>query len=152
VEADRLLNQLIEVEKEQQRIYASRLKIETNIGMKQLLTSLIEQEKDHERRLTDLSEAAAPETLFDSRKLARFSLSSYSKTQKYSESLNVNDMLNLIIEEEEIASRLYSDISAMCRDDERGFVFTSLAFEENKHKNWAMDRYELEMLSGFSDS
>ncbi len=147
--AEELVESVIKKEQEQQKMFSSGLKNSANMGMKQLLSSILEQEKDHERRLGEALANADMDDLFHADGLARFSFVPYEPATSYKSDISTNDFLNLIIEYEEKTSKMYSDISELCTDDDTRFLFTSLAFEENKHKTWAVDRYELEMISGF---
>ena len=147
--AAELIQTCVEIEKSFQGVYKKYLQGTTSPGLRKLLTSLIEQEHDHEVRLGEIARGHDLQELFIPDILKDFTFSRYSNTIESSPDLSVNDIMNLIIKSEEESARMYSDISEMCLDESIGFLFTTLAFEENKHKNWAVDRYELELLSGF---
>ncbi len=142
-----LLQNALDREQEDQKIYKEYARNTTSQGLVQLLSSLIDQEEEHTKELTELAAGDDPESMFTAEGLASFDVSSYSPKSRFSPDMTVNDFLNHVIDREESGVRFYSAIAGICSDEDLAFTFNNLSFEEQKHKNWAMDRYELEMLS-----
>lgn len=117
------------------------------MGLKQLLASLASQEKEHAKKIQELLSSLDTDDIFDKFNAQAFSMSDYMTNKKLDPTMNYNDLLTAIIEKEEKACALYSFLSTSTSASEVSFLFSTLAFEEQKHKSWAVDRYELEMLA-----
>ena len=142
-----LLQYALEREKKDQSIYTQYARKTSSQGLVQLLHSLIDQEDVHIKELNTIAERGDIDDLFAAEKLARLDHSSFETGSAFSPEMTTNDFLNHLIELKESGVRFYSALAGMCSDEELSFTFNNLSFEEQKHKNWAMDRYELEMLS-----
>ncbi len=51
------------------------------------------------------------------------------------------------MKKEEKSYELYKWLEGKARDSEIKYIFRRLAEEEKKHKKWAQDRYDLEILT-----
>jgi len=149
LDIDKTLDRIISLEIEIENTYISYIKKTDNQSLKQLLYSLLDQEKEHKKRLIEIKKNPSLLYAFADWKDREFSLKLYVSDKKYSESISQNDFLLFLIDKKEKMSKLYSNLSSMARDRNIAFFFTSLAYEEQKHKNWVVNRYELEMLSSF---
>lgn len=137
-----------EIEKQDQDYYTRYIKKTERPGLKKLLSSLISQEKEHERQLSEVQQDPVIEEAF-SNAPADVDAAKFQTEHQFSENMDYNDLLNLIIEREQKAADLYSFIASSTNYDEIRYFFENLAAEERKHKSWAVNRYELEMLSSF---
>jgi rubrerythrin len=117
-------------------------------GMKNLLGSLISQEREHEKQLGEVLEDPLTEEAFENAP-GDIDSSQFASKTEFSKTMSYNDLLNMIIEKEEKSAELYSYIASLTDYDEIRYIFENLASEERKHKTWAVNRYELEMLSSF---
>lgn len=145
---EELLRIAVEREKEDIKIYKDYVKHTTSRGIGQLLSSLIDQEEEHEREINTLLGRDDLDTLFNGKDLAVFQADSYLPSSSYSQDLSTNDFLNHVIEREDMGVKFYSSLAGMCLPEDVAFMFNNLSFEEQKHKSWAVNRYELEMLAG----
>lgn len=126
--------------------YLKCMKQTDRIGLRQLLLSLASQEKEHAKKIEDLLSSVDPEEVFDKFDEEGFDPAAYAFVGTIEASMNYNDILMSIIDMEERTFRLYSLLAESTGLSEVSFLFSALAFEEQKHKSWAVDRYELEML------
>lgn len=117
--------------------------------MQQLLASLLDQEKEHERMLVELSNSFSYDEMFRDFEKIDVDLKQYTVIKDAASFENYNDILTHIIEREERGAALYADLSKLSGKEEVTVLFSNMGFEEQKHKNWAVDRYELEMLASF---
>lgn len=135
-----------DAERKDQEHYSAYIKKTERQGLKNLLNSLISQENEHEKRLTEVLEDPLIEEAFIDAPPTT-DISNFTTKKDFSDSMDYNDLLNLIIEKESKTAALYSFIASSTDYDEIRYFFENLAAEERKHKKWAVDRYELEMLS-----
>lgn len=138
----------MESEKQVQQEYSLYLKKTERQGLKKLLSSLVSQEKEHERQLKEVLDDPVIEQAFASSD-DDIDPSRFEAKATFTIDMNYNDLLTLIIEREEKAHELYSFIASSTDYDEIKYYFENLASEEKKHRSWTVSRYELEMLSSF---
>ena len=135
------------MEVKDQEQYSEFSKTTEKTGLKQLLGSLSEQEKGHAGKLRNLLETIDLDETFKEFNADTFRMEDYVSGKIFNAKMNYNDLLTAIIDREEKAFQLYSFLSTCTRTAEVSFLFSTIAFEEQKHKSWAVDRYELEMLA-----
>ena len=143
------MDHLIRREQEDQELYKAYLEKVDKPGMQQLLHSLLDQEHEHERMLENIINSHSYDDIFKDSERVAIDLGRYSLRKLLSEDMNYNDILNHIIEREERGAALYAELSRHAGTEEVTVIFSNMGFEEQKHKNWAVDRYELEMLASF---
>ena len=143
------MNNLIHREKEDQELYKAYLEKVDKPGMQQLLNSLLDQEHEHERMLEEITESYSYDEIFKDPDRIPLDLERFSLRKQLSDDMNYNDILTHIIEREERGAGLYAALSKSAATEEVAVIFSNMGFEEQKHKNWAVDRYELEMLASF---
>ncbi len=136
----------IEREREAQEIYLGYYKTTDRIGFRQLLLSMAEMEKEHEKKLTMLKQGIAQNRVFSSGKIIDLKLSDFLVNVEYSPDMDYGDFLIVIIKKENEAEQLYKRLESLAEEREVKQLFWSLADEERKHKAWAQDRYDLEIL------
>jgi rubrerythrin len=116
--------------------------------IRKLFLSIADQEEDHVKTLKELLEDPAYQKALAEEVGKKEDLQKIFSEGKGDIPLsNINDLLSAMSSREEGRSKLYSYLSSKIVDENTEFLFTNLAFEEKKHHNWIMDRYELEMLS-----
>jgi rubrerythrin len=143
------LDHLIRREREDQALYKAYLQKVEKPGMQQLLHSLLDQEHEHERMLENITNSHSYDEVFRDAERVPVDLVRYTLSKELSDDMNYNDILTHIIEREERGAALYAELSKLAGNDEVTVLFSNMGFEEQKHKNWAVDRYELEMLASF---
>ena len=144
---DAALDFAIEREQDAQQTYRSYAKATQRSGFRELLLSMVDQEAEHEKRLRELKQtqifAAKPSasTDFDMK------ISEFTVDVAFSPQMNYQDFLILVMKREEKAVHLYEWLQTVSQDSDLSVLFERLAEEERKHKAWAQDRYDLEILT-----
>ena len=136
----------IQKEREAQKTYASYAALTSKAGFKQLLLSMLEMEKEHEARLLEIKNSADLESGFSPAAAADTGLDEILVDVEYRPDMEYGDFLILVIKKESKAEKLYRALGSMARDASLQHTFRLLADEEAKHKIWAQDRYDLEIL------
>jgi rubrerythrin len=141
-----VLSFAIQREREAQEIYQSYSKATPYQGMRTLLVSMAEQEREHEKKLHELAARGDGDSLFRGQRAQDLGLEAYTTAVVFSPRMNYQDFLLLVIRKENESLRLYAQlrdrtVAADVRD-----LFDGLAEEEKRHKAWAQDRYDLEIL------
>ncbi len=143
---NKVIDFAIERERESQEIYLGYYKTTDRIGFRQLLLSIAEMEKEHEKKLTMLKQGIAQNRVFSSGKIIDLKLSDFLVNVEYSPDMDYGDFLILIIKKENESEEFYKRLESLVEEQEVKQLFRSLADEERKHKAWAQDRYDLEIL------
>ena len=143
-----LIEYALKCEQRDQEEYSRYMKKTDRQGLKNLLSSLISQEKEHERQLREVLEDPVIEQAF-TKSNQDVDESRFAPDTDFDEGMNYNDLLTLIMDREDKAVQLYQFIAAATDYDEIKYFFENLSSEEKKHKSWTVSRYELEMLSSF---
>ena len=133
-------------ERESQEIYLDYARKTERTGFRQLLLSMVDMEKEHENKLKELKEGKGQSALFNGTQSVEIRLTNYIAQEEFSPDMDYGDFLVLIIKREEKAEKLYEELKSLAADTEVKELFSWLAEEERKHKAWAQDRYDLEIL------
>jgi rubrerythrin len=136
----------LERERESQEIYLDYARKTQRMGFRQLLLSMADMEKEHENKLKELKEGKGQSALFDGTQSVEARLTDFMVEEEFSLDMDYGDFLVLIIKREEKAEKLYEELKSIAVDTEVEELFSWLAEEERKHKAWAQDRYDLEIL------
>jgi len=136
----------LERERESQEIYLNYARKTQRMGFRQLLLSIVDMEKEHENKLKELKEGKDQSTLFSGSESVKARLTDFMVQEDFSPDMDYGDFLVLIIKREEKAKKLYEELESLAADTEVKELFSWLANEEGKHKTWAQDRYDLEIL------
>jgi rubrerythrin len=128
-------------------LYGGYLASTTNQGLKQLLRSIISQEKDHVKRLAELKKAGDLSGLLEADGNLEVSVDAPPVPEEAAFGTPSARYLSLVIERERLAAELYRTLGAKAANPELSFLFRRLSDEELKHKAMAQNRYELEELS-----
>jgi rubrerythrin len=133
-------------EREAQAIYASYAAHTRRTGFRQLLLSMEEMEKEHEAKLLEVRDTPDLEGAFSPSAVADMGLAEILVEVDYSPDMEYGDFLILVIKKESKAEKLYRNLESLARTESLKHTFHLLAEEESKHKIWAQDRYDLEIL------
>lgn len=136
----------LERERESQEIYLDYARKTQRMGFRQLLLSMVDMEKEHENKLKELKEGKGRSFLFDGTQSLKARFTDFMVQEEFSPDMDYGDFLVLIIKREEKALKLYEELESLVADTEVKELFSWLAEEEKKHKVWAQDRYDLEIL------
>jgi rubrerythrin len=136
----------IQREQEAQEIYASYAAQTSRPGFRQLLLSMAEMEKDHETRLREIQSGTDLAAGFTDSTAADLGLDEQLVDVEYTPDMEYGDFLILVIKKESRAEKLYRVLAGLARKPDLQHTFRLLAEEEGKHKSWAQDRYDLEIL------
>jgi len=140
-----VLDFAIQREREARSIYLEYAKATSYQGMRSLLVSMAEQEREHEAKLAELASRGG-EPGFSGRKAEDLNLDAYMATVSFSPAMNYQDFLLLVIQKENASLRLYEQLAEGASETDVRELFAGLAEEEKRHKAWAQDRYDLEIL------
>ena len=136
----------IEREREAQELYLAYTKNTQRAGFIQLLISMVEMEKEHEKKLLSLKKGGRLNNIFPSDSIQDLKISDYLVDIDFSPDMEYGDFLILVIKKESGSEKLYRYLESLTIDQEVKQIFQVLAEEEKKHKIWAQDRYDLEIL------
>ena len=136
----------IEREREAQELYLAYIKYTQRAGFIQLLISMVEMEKEHEKKLLSLKAGGKLNHIFPSGSIQDLKISDYLVDIDFYPDMEYGDFLILVIKKESSAENLYRYLESLTTDQEVKQIFQVLAEEEKKHKIWVQDRYDLEIL------
>ncbi len=142
-----ILDFAIEKEIEAQKTYLAYAASAGGRSLRKLLLSMVDQEKDHEKSLRELKERGDVLGAFQPAGDVDIELDKYTVDIEYRDDMNYQDFLLLVIKKEEKSYELYKALEATAKDTDVKYLFSRLAEEEKKHKKWAQDRYDLEILT-----
>jgi len=142
-----ILDFAIAKEVEAQNIYLSYADRTEKRGLRKLLLSMADQEKEHEKRLNELKEGGSPDLVFSETVKTDIRISDYTVDVEFSRDMSYQDFLLLVIKREEKSYQLYKWLLRKADNEEIQLIFRQLSVEEKKHKAWAQDRYDLEILT-----
>jgi rubrerythrin len=136
----------IEREREAQSTYYSYARETERRSFSQLLLSMAEMEKEHERKLVALKQGANLAALFTPPKAEDLGLTEMLVEVPFSPDMDYGDFLILVIRKEGEAEDLYRKLEGLTDSGDVKNMFRLLADEERKHKNWAQERYDQDIL------
>jgi len=140
----------VEQEEAAVELYSTYLARTENQGLKQLLRSLIGQEKEHTRRLQELKKAGNVERLFTAEGKLGIDGERYRGTSGPVSELSSAQFLSVVVEKEGVAAELYELMASRTTNRELALLFRRLGGEERKHQAMARNRFELESLGAGS--
>ena len=144
---DSIIDFAIEKEIEAQNIYLTYAGRTSGKGLRKLLLTMVDQEKEHEKRLKELKESGDISHVLPDKKVIDIKIGDYAVDVEFSEDMSYQDFLLLVIKREEKSLQLYKWLEGKTSDSDAKYLFSRLAEEEKKHKAWAQDRYDLEILT-----
>jgi rubrerythrin len=142
-----LIDFAIQREKEAQKMYQTYSNVTDNPSLKKLLISMMDQEKAHERKLLKLKSGANLEQLFPGKQVEDIKIADYLVDVEFSPQMDYQDFLILVMKKEDKSVQLYHMLAEKTVNVDIKQIFLSLMEEEKKHKAWAQDRYDLEILT-----
>lgn len=128
-------------------VFAKYSKVIEWIGMSRLLQSIIDIEKEHEKKLLRIYQSGKIEELFDLIPEIPFSAGDFFKNVEYTDKMDYSDFLSMVILQLNESCRLYGYFTSISRGDTLRHFFNTLSAESKKQKMWVLDRYELEILT-----
>jgi rubrerythrin len=137
----------IEREREAQSTYYSYARETERRSFSQLLLSMAEMEREHERKLVALKQGAGMTELFTPPKTEDLGLAEMLIEVPFSPEMDYGDFLILVIRKEGEAEALYRRLGGLTENMDVKKMFRLLADEERKHKDWAQERYDQEILN-----
>ena len=144
---DDILTFAIEKEREAQETYSTYAKTTEKSGFRRLLLSMVAQEKDHEKILLELKTGKSTEAALSAESSVDVKIADYLVDVEFSTDMSYQDFLILVMKREEKAVQLYQYLKEQSDSSDAKSLFERLADEEKKHKAWAQDRYDLEILT-----
>ena len=143
---EEIIDFAIKREREAQATYLSYAGQTGRRGFSELLLSMAEMEKEHELKLTALKQGQSTAELFTPSKLEDLGLAEMLVEVPFSADMDYGDFLVLVIRKESEAEQLYRKLGSLTTSPEVRSMFALLADEERKHKDWAQERYDEEIL------
>jgi rubrerythrin len=144
---EEILDYAIGRERKAQEMYLSYAGGTDRQGFRQLLLSMARMEQEHEHKLTQLRGGGGSEGLFRPLAGSDQKLDEMLVAVPFAPDMEYGDFLILVIQREGEAEKLYRRLAALARDTRAGELFQVLAEEERKHKTWAQDRYDRDILT-----
>jgi rubrerythrin len=143
---EEIIDFAIEREQEAQATYLSYAGQTERRSFSELLRSMAEMEKEHERKLTALKQGDAAAASFTPPKGADLGLAAMLVEVPFSPTMDYGDFLVLVIRKESDAEQLYRKLQGLTTSADVGNMFALLADEERKHRDWAQERYDEDIL------
>jgi rubrerythrin len=136
----------IQREREAQATYLSYARETDRRSFSELLLSMAEMEKEHERKLLALKTGQRGPKSFTPPKGDDLGLADSLVAVSFSPTMDYGDFLILVIGKERQAEQLYRKLESHSTSSELRSTFHLLADEERKHKDWAQERYDEDIL------
>lgn len=133
-------------EREAQSTYYNYARDTERRSFSQLLLSMAEMEKEHERKLVALRQGASLAELFSPPQTEDLGLTEMLVEVPFSPDMDYGDFLILVIRKEGEAEDLYRKLEGLTGSGDVKNMFRLLADEERKHKDWAQERYDQDIL------
>ena len=115
-------------------------------GLKRFLLSLIEQEKEHAKRLIELKRAGSPDGIFVQSDSSRIDLGTYRSSKVVRAGSSYAEILSFIIEQKDLSAKLYNLLESETTNGDVANLSKRLADEDGKQRVMAQDWYDLEEL------
>jgi rubrerythrin len=143
---EEIIDFAIKREREAQATYLSYAGKTGRRSFSELLLSMAEMEKEHERKLVELKQGRRGLDSFTPSEQADLGLAEMLVEVPFSEDMEYGDFLILVIRKEQDAEQLYRKLGGMTSSAELKNMFALLADEERKHRDWAQERYDQDIL------
>ena len=145
--AERALDRAEQREQENLNTYDIYAAITDHIGLKRLLSSLMEDAKSHLHELEEFRARSDAKDLFDETKAGSIGdLESFEVEYAFDASMEYIDFLRTIFERGEALVAVYDALAGAAADSDAVYFFKRLAEDGRKHAWLAKDRYDLERL------
>jgi rubrerythrin len=136
----------IQREREAQATYLSYAGQTQRRGFSELLLKMAEMEKAHELKLVALKQGQNIAALFTPPKSEDLGLAEMLVEVPFSPDMDYGDFLVLVIQKERQSEKLYHRLEGMTTSPDVRSMFGLLADEERKHRDWAQERYDEDIL------
>jgi rubrerythrin len=136
----------IQREREAQDAYLSYARKTERRSFSSLLLSMAEMEKGHEQKLLALKQDAGIAESFTPPNSEDLGLSEMLVDVPFSPDMDYGDFLVLVIRKERQSEKLYRELEKLTAASDLKSTFRLLANEERKHKDWAQQRYDEDIL------
>jgi rubrerythrin len=143
---EKIIDFAIEREREAQSTYHSYARETERRSFSQLLLSMAEMEKEHERKLVAVKQGGRMVELLTPPKTEDLGLTEMLVEVPFSPDMDYGDFLILVIRKEGEAEDLYRKLEGLTDSTDVKNMFRLLADEERKHKDWAQERYDQDIL------
>ena len=143
---EEIIDFAIQRERDAQAGYLSYAGQTQRRGFRDLLLRMAEMEKEPERKLISLKQGQNTEALFTPPEGEDLGLAAMLVEVPYSPDMDYGDFLVLAIQKERAAEQLYRKLESMTTSPDLRSMFGLLADEERKHRDWAQDLYDQDIL------
>ncbi|MFP4373506.1 MAG: hypothetical protein ACLFPO_04190 [Spirochaetaceae bacterium] len=144
---ERALARAEQLEEENLNTYDIYAAITDHIGLKRLLSTLMEDAKSHLQELGEFRARTDVEDLFDETTAGSIgALESSEVAYAFDASMEYIDFLRTIFEREQALSAVYDALGGAAAEQDAGYFFKRLAEDGRKHAWLAKGRYDLERL------
>ena len=137
---EEILDFAIARERQAQEMYAAYSRATERKSLRKLLLAMADMEKEHEQLLAGLKKQAGG--AFGPAAVGEFTPEEPFKEISFSPDMEYGDFLVLVIQKESEAERLYQRLEELASSAEARKLFRRLAGEEQKHRDWAQERYD----------
>jgi rubrerythrin len=135
----------IDRERQAQEMYLSYARTSERKSFSRLLLTMAEMEKQHERRLSELTGRRSWASAFAAPARVELGFEEPLKEIAFSPDMDYGDFLVLVMRKEEEAEKLYLQLETLASASEARRLFRHLAGEERKHRDWARERYDADI-------
>ena len=131
-----ILDFAIEKERSAREFYQDAAREESMSGVKKMLLEFAEEERKHERMLTELKNKGAVKGIasYKFKWIPDMKRSDYVNDRQYTPGMPYNELLMLAIKNEEKALKLYNELLVQADTEPAHDLFKVLCQEEAKHK------------------
>jgi rubrerythrin len=143
---EEIIDFAIQREREAQDTYLSYARETQRRSFSELLLSMAAMEKEHERKLVELKQGHRGLESFTPSQEADLRLSDILVEVPFSPAMDYGDFLILVIRKEREAEQLYRKLESLTDSPDIKNTFHLLADEERKHRDWAQERYDEDIL------
>jgi rubrerythrin len=143
---EEIIDFAIQRERDAQAAYLSYAGQTKRRGFSDLLLRMAEMEKGHELKLLALKQGRNTAALFTPPKGEDLGLAEMLVDVPFSADMDYGDFLVLVIQKERAAEQLYRKLESLTTNLDVRSMFALLAGEERKHRDWAQERYDEDIL------
>jgi rubrerythrin len=143
---EEIIDFAIQRERDAQANYLSYAGRTERRGFSDLLLKMAEMEKAHELKLVALKQGQNTAALFSPPEGEDLGLAEMLVEVPFSADMDYGDFLVLVIQKEREAENLYRKLESLTNSPDVRSLFGLLADEERKHRDWAQERYDEDIL------
>mgnify|MGYP003967731457 FL=1 len=132
----------IKSEIEAAEFYENAAENEGNKGIVNMLKEYAQEERKHERMLKHLKDNQAKIESYLFEKVQNLKRSDYLVDMEYRPGMSYVDIVRVAMKREEKAYKLYTEMAQAAEKSEQKNVFSIMAQEEAKHKNYFETMYD----------